>query len=89
MTARPSLGELADEVVHRGLGADVDALGRLVEDDHLRLSASHLAMTTFCWLPPESSPSACSQLAAHDRAARRACASLALGQLARRTLRCT
>ena len=30
------LGELADEVVDGGLGADVDALGRLVQDDDLR-----------------------------------------------------
>ncbi len=38
------------------LGADVDAAGRLVEDEHARLRASHLARTTFCWLPPDSAP---------------------------------
>ena len=55
MTARPSRDELGHEAVHGGLGADVDALGRLVEDDDLAAAvASHLAITTFCWLPPES-----------------------------------
>ena len=35
MTDRPFGDELGHEAVHGGLGADVDALGRLVEDDHL------------------------------------------------------
>ncbi len=35
---REALGDqFGHEVVHGGLGADVDALGRLVEDDHLGL----------------------------------------------------
>ena len=33
--------------------ADVDALGRLVQEQDLRArSANHLARSTFCWLPP-------------------------------------
>ena len=36
----------------------------------LGLVASHLAITTFCWLPPESSPSGWSQLRRLDREAR-------------------
>ena len=36
-TATPSLRELADQVVDAGLGADVDAARRLVEDQDLRL----------------------------------------------------
>ena len=37
MTASPCADQFAHEVVHGGLGADVDALGRLVENDHLGL----------------------------------------------------
>ncbi len=36
-------------------GADIDAARRLVEDDEIRLLRQRLAMTTFCWLPPDSS----------------------------------
>ena len=35
--ARPSRGQLAHQPVDLGLGADVDALRRLVEDQHARL----------------------------------------------------
>ena len=42
MTARPWAGELGHELVHRGLGADVDALGRLVEDDDAGLGGEPL-----------------------------------------------
>ena len=42
MTARPSRGKLAHEFVDGGLRADVDALGRLVEDDDLRLGRQPL-----------------------------------------------
>ena len=41
--------------VDLGLGADVDAARRLVEDQHARLRVEPLARaSTFCWLPPES-----------------------------------
>ena len=52
--ARPSRGEPEDEVVDLLLGADVDAAGRLVEEQDARPVASHLPITTFCWLPPDS-----------------------------------
>ena len=35
ITDRPCADQFAHEAVHGGLGADVDALGRLVEDDDL------------------------------------------------------
>ncbi len=55
MTALPWLGELADQGDDLRLAADVDAGGRLVEhDQHVGSAASHLAMTTFCALPPDS-----------------------------------
>ena len=53
--AEALLGELVDEGLHLGLGADVDAAGRLVEQQHLRVQASQRASSTFCWLPPDSS----------------------------------
>ena len=45
---------LADDLVNLILGADVHALGRLIEKEHAWLIASHRASTTFCWLPPLS-----------------------------------
>ena len=40
-----------------GLGADVDSLRRLVEDqDGRAAAASQRASATFCWLPPERLP---------------------------------
>ena len=56
-TAVPRRGGLLDEAVDVGLRPDVDALGRLVEHEHPRLQRNQRAMTTFCWLPPESSRS--------------------------------
>ena len=47
-------GEVVEQPVDFALGADVDAARRLVEDQDLACRRiSHLAMTTFCWLPPE------------------------------------
>ena len=44
----------ADQLVDLLLGADVEAARRMVEDQDARACAfSHLASTTFCWLPPE------------------------------------
>ena len=40
--------------MHLDLGPDVDAPRRLVQDEDCGSVASHLAMTTFCWLPPDS-----------------------------------
>ena len=37
MIARPSLDEVVDQAVDLDLGADVDAAGRLVEDEDARL----------------------------------------------------
>ena len=55
MMPMPSRGELADHGVDLGLGADVDAARRLVEDEHAWAGcSSHLLSITFCWLPPES-----------------------------------
>ena len=54
-------GELGEQAVHLGLGAHVDAAGRLVDDEHASASvASHLASTTFCWLPPLRVPASVS-----------------------------
>ena len=56
-TAMPSSASVADQRVDLLLRPDVDAAGRLVEDRAPSVStASHLASTTFCWLPPESEP---------------------------------
>ena len=38
-TARPCLGQFVDQRLDLGLGADVDAAGRLVEQQHPRLQA--------------------------------------------------
>ena len=57
ITDMPLGGELADQAVDLGARADVDAAGRLVEDQDARLRASaSWPITTFCWLPPESRP---------------------------------
>jgi hypothetical protein len=45
-----------DEREDLGFGSDIDAACRLVEDEQLGPAASHLPMTTFCWLPPDRSP---------------------------------
>ena len=46
-------GEVVDELVDLGLGADVDAARRFVEDEDRGSLFSHLPIITFCWLPPE------------------------------------
>ena len=49
------VGEAPDEGVDLAARADVDAAGRLVEQQHAGSRASsQRARTTFCWLPPES-----------------------------------
>ena len=52
---RPS-GELVDDPVDFRLGADIDAAGRLVQDQHLGLVSSQRDSSTFCWLPPDRLP---------------------------------
>ena len=41
-TATPSAGQLGEQVVHLGLGADVDAAGRLVDQQHPRAGGEPL-----------------------------------------------
>ena len=49
------LREVGDDIVDRRARADVDAARRLVQDEHAAAAAAiHLAITTFCWLPPDS-----------------------------------
>ena len=64
--ARPVCAQPEDQIVDLALGADIDAARRLIEQQHARLVASHLPMTTFCWLPPDSVPAAWSMLLAAD-----------------------
>ena len=42
------VGEAVDDLVDLGDRADIDAAGRLVEDDERGSCASDLAITTFC-----------------------------------------
>ena len=51
---RSLVSEPSNQAMDLGLGADVDALRRFVEDMTRGSSASHLPSTTFCWLPPLS-----------------------------------
>ena len=55
-TAQPALGDRAlDQRVDVGPGAHVDALRRLVDQQHGRLGPdSARPIRTFCWLPPDS-----------------------------------
>ena len=54
MTADALGGHGAHQLVDLLLGADVEAARRMVEDQDPRACAfSHLASTTFCWLPPD------------------------------------
>ena len=46
-------GQLLHEPVDLLLALDVDAVRGLVEDEDVAPDWSHLASTTFCWLPPE------------------------------------
>ena len=55
-TPMPSLRQLVDDAVDLRLGADVDAAGRLVEDQHARLDLEQRDSSTFCWLPPDRLP---------------------------------
>ncbi len=55
-------GEVVDESVDVGLGADIDAARRFVEYEDLGSVLSHLAIITFCWLPPERLPTGVSRL---------------------------
>ena len=50
------LGERQDQPLDLGLGADVDAARRLVEDQDLRVRRQPAGEDTFCWLPPLSVP---------------------------------
>ena len=80
--------ELADEPVDLGLGADVDAARRLVEDAAPAARArATWPSTTFCWLPPESVPTGCVDRRRADRAAARRsrCAERALRGADRRS----
>ena len=68
MTATPSAASALDDLVDAVLGADVDADGRAVEDQHARAwSPSISASTTRCWLPPDSVFTALSGLGDLDR----------------------
>ena len=61
MIERPSRGECRDELVDLFLGADIDAAGRLVDDDDARARVIIiLASSSFCWLPPDSWPASIS-----------------------------
>ena len=53
MIPYPRLGQLVHDLEDRRLGAHVDALRRLVQDDHLHVPVRSLATMTFCWLPPD------------------------------------
>ena len=54
-TVRPLRDSSRDQVVDGDAGADVDARGRLAEDEQRRARAPRQrATTTFCWLPPLS-----------------------------------
>lgn len=44
------------------MGADVDAAGRLIEDQELRFGQQPAESSTFCWLPPERNSIGCSAL---------------------------
>ena len=53
----PRRGELGDDPVDLDLGPDVDARGSARRGSgRVGFDASHLASTTFCWLPPDSAP---------------------------------
>jgi hypothetical protein len=48
----PVGGQIADQLLDLGLGADIDAAGGLVEDEQRGWVISQRASSTFCWLPP-------------------------------------
>ena len=57
------LGQFPDQTDDLGLGPDIDPCRRFVEDQDFGSVASHLPITTFCWLPPDSVDTAWSRLA--------------------------
>ena len=82
--------QVVDQRVDLGLRADVDAAGRLVEQQHARRELSHLPITTFCWLPPDRVATSASQPRHLDReVAKRATAPLARRAARRRRRRAT
>ncbi|MEH3077806.1 MAG: hypothetical protein PGN11_14255 [Quadrisphaera sp.] len=52
----PLGGEVDHEVVQLALGGDVDARVGSSTSSTRGSRSSHLAKSTFCWLPPESAP---------------------------------
>ena len=60
MTPLPAPRELGHEVVDLLLALDVDAVGRLVEDEDVGSRVEPLGQHTFCWLPPERNFVGCS-----------------------------
>ena len=52
-------GQLADQAVDFGLGADIDAARRLVQEQNVGLLVESRASATFCWLPPERPATLC------------------------------
>ena len=75
-------GEATDGGVDLGLGADVDAGRRLVEQQQARRWRSARASSSFCWLPPDSESIGASVPAA--RIARRVDPRLRVGAVPRR-----
>ena len=51
---QPLAGQPPHRLENLGLGRDVDAARRLVEQQHRGRVISRRAITTFCWLPPLS-----------------------------------
>ena len=49
-----AIGELAEDVVDLGAGADIDAARRVVEDEDRGVGDEPPATCTFCWFPPLS-----------------------------------
>ena len=52
MMPRPCAAKLVHQPIQLGLGADVDAARRIVEQQHLGLGEQPAADDAFCWLPP-------------------------------------
>jgi hypothetical protein len=48
--------QFVDQSIHRNLGADIDALCGFIQQKDVSSGDSQRAMTIFCWLPPDSSP---------------------------------
>ena len=71
-TAAPSSALAAQRLVDVEAGADVDALRRLVGEDHVEVAACRNGRisATFCWLPPDRYCAGCSIDAALSRSRR-------------------